>query len=576
MPDHLPRERPVLDPATTVFELGEWRVDPAGGTISKGGVLRRVQPRVMDLLCHLARNPDRTLTRQELLGAVWSDVHVVDDVVWRCVSLARIALEDDRDRPRYIQTVPRRGYRLVAPVRQAPVSPSRSTSPIESSSSPVSGTARRRTITALLLRGLPTARLGGVAAFAAVVAAAMLASAPGWPPAGGEGTTPSEAGEPLPSELRTAADYTRSGRAYYLRYQPEDLDRAAVQFQRALALQPEYAPALAGLADTYVLQSAWGRGPGLADRALENARRALELDPHLPEAYRSLGLAHLLRGHLEASLQASHRALELRPGWAPPMHNLAVAQAALGRLDLAVTTQRRLVAADSMPVYWGRLAWLFRELEMEESSIAAAEEALRREPFEAQATAALASLELDAGRPDRAWAELEPALALSERPVVLLKVAALTRMAMGDLPGARKYLLAWATSGAEPAADPGSLLLAALDIAEGRDADGHARLSRVREESLAAIGSGDERWEPHFQLAVWSAANGEANAAHRWLEQAIDRGFLDYRLLEPGSPYSVVGLPVVAGDLVSGVRGTLDAMRARVMPGLSDAPPDYS
>lgn len=542
MPHRQTKELPTPRPIAAAFDLGEWRVDPARGTISRRDVVRQVQPRVMDFLCVLARNPRRTLTREELLTAVWGDVHVVDDVVWRCVSLARAALEDDRDRPRYIRTVPRRGYRLVAAVRQCPP-------------------GRRLPKTGLPIPG-PAAR-GAAAAVAAALVAMGLAIAALWGAGRGEATAPPAGSTAELGAPRTASDYTRSGREYYRRYEPDDLDRAAVQFRRALELEPEYAPALAGLADTYVLQSAWGGDRSLADRALETARRALELDPSLPEVYRSLGLAQLLRGRIEASRQASLRAVALRPNWAAPMHNVAVAQAALGHLDQAVLMQRRVVAADSRAAAWGRLAWLSRELGLKDPTYLAAQEALRREPFEPQATAALAALELDASRAGRAWATLEPALKLSPNPPILLKVAALTRLGLGDFAGARSYLEALSAPGVDPAADLGDLLLAAIDLVEGHADSGHARLARAVESSFAAIRSGDQRWEPRFQLAVSSAASGQMAAAHQWLEEAIHRGFRDYRWLEADSPLSVVGLPAAAGDLSAGLRAAVTAMRAR-------------
>ncbi len=544
MPDRLQQELPPPDSAAAAFDLGDWHVDPSRGTISRCGVVRRVQPRVMDLLCILAHHPHRTLTRQQLLTAVWGDVHVVNAVVWRCISLARAALGDDPDRPRYIQTIPRRGYRLVAAVRHRPASLPTSTPLAEPNA-------------------LVTVAVPRLAATAAVVVAVGLAIALQWGPGRGETAALPAGAESELGALRTASDYTRSGREYYRRYEPADLDRAAVQFQRALELEPEHAPALAGLADTYVLLSAWGGDRSLAESALESARRALEIDPRLPEAYRSLGLAQLLRGRTEASLQASLRALALRSSWAAPMHNVAAARAALGQLDQAVIVQRQVVAADPRGASWGRLAWLSGELGLKDGTLASAQEALRRQPFEAQATAALAALELEAGRPDRAWAAIEPALALSPRPPILLKAAARTRLAMDDLAGAREHFVALSAGTIDPAADLGNLFVAAIDLMEGRADDGRARLSRARELSLAAIRSGDERWEPLFQLAVYHAANGQPRAAHRWLERAIDRGFRDYRWLEVDSIFSVVGLPTVAVDHTSDLRDALRTMRIR-------------
>lgn len=103
------------------FEVGDWLVDRGLNEIRRGETVERLEPKVMELLVRLAEQAGETVSRDELLDAVWSGQHVVEGVLTRGASLLRQALGDDAQDPRYLQTVPKRGYRLIAPIRTAPV-----------------------------------------------------------------------------------------------------------------------------------------------------------------------------------------------------------------------------------------------------------------------------------------------------------------------------------------------------------------------------------------------------------------------------------------------------------------------
>jgi len=103
-------------PGGAGFRLGEWLVLPSLNVVEGPGESRRLEPKVMDVLCFLADEPGRVRSKEEILDAVWPGVHVTESVLTRAVAEIRKALGDDAAKPRYIDTVPRRGYRLVAPV----------------------------------------------------------------------------------------------------------------------------------------------------------------------------------------------------------------------------------------------------------------------------------------------------------------------------------------------------------------------------------------------------------------------------------------------------------------------------
>jgi TolB-like protein/Tfp pilus assembly protein PilF len=106
------------------FRVGRWSVDPNTGTLSGEGSARRLQPRTMAVLKRLADSAGELVSKQQLLDEVWEGAFVGEDVLSRCIADIRRAMNDDARKPTVIETVPRRGYRLIAPIER-PASPLR-------------------------------------------------------------------------------------------------------------------------------------------------------------------------------------------------------------------------------------------------------------------------------------------------------------------------------------------------------------------------------------------------------------------------------------------------------------------
>ncbi len=99
------------------FYLGEWFVHPDDGTVTRAGEEHQLDPKVTEVLLYLTDHPGEVLPRERLIQAVWWDAAVTDDVLTHAISELRKAIEDDPKHPRYIETLPRRGYRLMVPAR---------------------------------------------------------------------------------------------------------------------------------------------------------------------------------------------------------------------------------------------------------------------------------------------------------------------------------------------------------------------------------------------------------------------------------------------------------------------------
>jgi TolB-like protein/DNA-binding winged helix-turn-helix (wHTH) protein len=98
------------------FRLGDWLVEPALDRISRGDQRVRLQPQVMDLLVYLARRSREVVSTDELLSQIWRDRVVTKASIYSGLKQLRIALGDDVRDPRYIKTIPKRGYLMIADV----------------------------------------------------------------------------------------------------------------------------------------------------------------------------------------------------------------------------------------------------------------------------------------------------------------------------------------------------------------------------------------------------------------------------------------------------------------------------
>jgi TolB-like protein/tetratricopeptide (TPR) repeat protein len=105
-----------VEPASprAAFTLGDWLVEPALDRIARAGVVRHLRPRLMDLLVFLSQHPGVVVTKDQILDRVWQQRFVAESVLSRSIADLRQLLDDEAEQPRYIETIAKRGYRLVA------------------------------------------------------------------------------------------------------------------------------------------------------------------------------------------------------------------------------------------------------------------------------------------------------------------------------------------------------------------------------------------------------------------------------------------------------------------------------
>ena len=320
IPDEIPTKS-----APNGLAFGRFVLDLARGALLRDGTEVRLRAKSLDVLAYLVRHAGRLIAKQELIEAVWPDVAVTDDSLVQCLVEIRRALGDDQA---WIHTA------------RAAATDSMATS--------------GRWWTARHCRRLPSAAPGrlptvvaapsrGRAWLLAVASSSMLAvAAAAW---AFWGRAP--ASSPRTAEARLAYE---EGERSVERRTRESLGQAIAAYERAIALDPTFAPGHAGLADTLVVQGVFGgaRPDDSYPRAREAALRAVELDPTLAEGHVALGHVQVQWDRDWRGAERSYRrALALDPN-APRARMLyALFLGAMGRVDESLQESR--IAASLRP-----------------------------------------------------------------------------------------------------------------------------------------------------------------------------------------------------------------------------------
>lgn len=99
------------------YQVGKWSVQPQLNQIVRGDETLRLEPRTMKLLELLIEHQGQVISKQQITELVWDKEYVSENAINMTISLLRKTLGDNSKQPSYIQTVPKRGYRLIAEVR---------------------------------------------------------------------------------------------------------------------------------------------------------------------------------------------------------------------------------------------------------------------------------------------------------------------------------------------------------------------------------------------------------------------------------------------------------------------------
>src|SRR5437868_2939048 len=105
--------------AKHLYEFGPFRIDSVERLLFRGQEVIPLTPKAVDTLLALVSNRGRVLEKDELIKLIWPDSFVEEGGLARNISVLRRVFEDGAGEVQYIETIPKRGYRFVAPVREA-------------------------------------------------------------------------------------------------------------------------------------------------------------------------------------------------------------------------------------------------------------------------------------------------------------------------------------------------------------------------------------------------------------------------------------------------------------------------
>src|SRR5262245_9290179 len=266
-----------------IYEFGPFRLEPAEHLLLRDGETIPLQPKAFELLLVLVKHHGHLSGKDELLEAVWPDTVVEEGNLANNISILRKALGAGENGQRFIETVTRRGYRFVAPVRE------------------LSGDERK-----------------------------LL-------------------GKRYTDNFEVYQLYVK-GHFFWDKRTEEGIKKSIEYFEQAIKLDPNYAPAYAGLAVSYVttayreLVSPADAGP----RAEAAARKALEIDEQLGQAHSALGVLHFRNLDWSEGIREFQRAIDLNPSYSTTHMWHSYYLMALGRFEESIAESKRAQELDPL------------------------------------------------------------------------------------------------------------------------------------------------------------------------------------------------------------------------------------
>ena len=330
-----------MDPSPEIRFDG-WTLRRQTGELLHAETRVQLRPQQALVLEELLTHPGELVTREQLIARLWPK-RVVDFSMGlnSVVRRLRAVLGDHAETPRYIETIPRRGYRFIGTVDTRVAADPASVDIPATSTVPTRWHRRRWPVVAASLLVLAT------------VATAHWSQ----PLDHRAGPGPSSVSANPQAQER----YLRA-RHFLQRRMPGDVERARQYFAESLAIDPGFARAWAGLASACWIDTMEGRLPqqqGLS-RVRQAAERALTIDPGLAEAHARLAAFRWRIGDRVAGDEHFRKAVELEPG-DPLVLSFAASNAASnGRFEAAIELQRRAVEAEPLSLAHrdNLVAWL--------------------------------------------------------------------------------------------------------------------------------------------------------------------------------------------------------------------------
>lgn len=348
-------------PNKELYEFGEFRLDVDERKLVRcDGVINGSLPeKAFQTLVYLVRNHGTLVNKEELLASVWPDTIVEENNLGKAIHSIRQCLGDSSTSPRYVETVPKHGYRFVAEVerivdsnRSGPLS----TASRAHASSSLDDWQSRQTLTREPEKspGIPTVSRSRTAriAYGAIPFVIILGLIVGWAIWGGVLTGPGTPSGALnaahPDSPRLAYDSYIRGKVKVANENREDTESAISLLQEAVRLNPDLAEAYAQLARAHNTMAFKFSAGVERKQHHENAEvaieKALRLNPDLAEAHFARGLilwTNTNRFPHGQAIKAYKRSLAIDPNSDETHHQLSLVYSHIGLEDEALRSVRK-------------------------------------------------------------------------------------------------------------------------------------------------------------------------------------------------------------------------------------------
>jgi TolB-like protein len=528
--------------ATVRFE--EFEADFRAGELRKRGIKIKLQEQPIQVLQMLVEHPGEVVTRDELQHKIWPADTFVDfeQGLYNAIRRLRDALEDSADKPRFIETLSRRGYRFIGTIEAIPRQiQSLAVLPLENLSRDPEQEYFAEGLTEALITTLakigelrvvsrtsimqykgvhgPLPEIARELGVDAIVEGTVLRAGDRvritaqlidatkemhlWAESYERDlrdvlALQSELAQAIAREVQvslTPQEQTHLAQAHpvdpdayeaYLRgrylWNRQGLRKAIQYFEQAIAKDPTYAAAYSGLADCLSALTAWGHVPANEGsvKAKQHAQKALEIDHTLAEAHASLALATLYDYDFSVAERGFERAIELNPRYATAHHLFGFYLGLMGRYEEAYTEMQRALRLDPLSTIINAiLGFVYIYTRRYDQAIEQFARTLELDPNSAPAHGGL-------GWAYRCKLLHEPAIAASRKAVELWQ---------GSSP------LAW---------------LGEAYAAAGRRDEAHQILEQLRELSK-------QRYVTPYGVGRIYAALGKKEEAFHWLETAYQQ-----------------------------------------------------
>ncbi len=329
---------------------------------------------------------------------------------------------------------------------------------------------------------------------------------------------------PATSVVFEAKDYADRAFSYYARYHPRDNAIAMGLYQQAIEADPNYSAAYSGLANVYAqgyLQ--FGKDYSWTERAVNLAKKSIQLSPDNTQGYKALGLSLLSQGKFKAALAANEVSAKLLPTWAAPVNNNAEIYQKMGDLVLAYQTNIRAIQLDVKdPIPYLHFGNSFHDMVMPEHAQRAYQDALSLRPDYLLARNYLAEFYNSQKKYMKSLEIVSETLVIDPANSRALYSGAISHLMSGQRQVAMEFF-----ERASVSVRPSYLLHARVRLAILQD--NPMLLEEVKTDVEQTIRRGNEWSSYSYLLALIHASQGKEQQALTILKQAASQGFTDYR-----------------------------------------------